>query len=141
MIEKLKGKKELLHAPARIWEGETDEERAVRRAGLTDLQVDQEDALMAEAENAEEGMGSTTNAKELGQKQRDEAQKSKRKSDTEPSEIQEPREQEKVYRPITVTRESDRPGDIKTTEQRKKTVGSGGGSGGSSTGQRQSQQR
>lgn len=117
MIEKLKGKKELSHY-SQARQDETSEQRAVRRNGQTDLQNDMEDQEIA----ANEALGikpvEATKPPQL---------------DTATGKL-EVTEAPKQYRPVTVTREFNRPGDIATADARLKTVGDGGTTGKGSDG-------
>jgi hypothetical protein len=106
MIEKQKGKVALHHYPAARL-NETPEQKAIRRAGQTDLQNDMEDQQVASADAV--GIEAPPAPKPVTTK-------------TQTGEIT-VNTQAPGYRTATITRESDRPGDIKTTEQRKKTVG------------------
>jgi hypothetical protein len=106
MIEKLKGKIALHHMPVGKL-NETPEQRNARRAGQTDLQNDMEDQEVAASDA-------------IGIEEPPAPKAVKTKTATGDITVN---ERAPGYRPATITRESDRPGDIKTTEQRKKTVG------------------
>lgn len=117
MIEKLQGKKELLHSPVPV--NEKPEARAARRAGQTDLQNDEEDRLLA----SNEAMGVEYPAPQQPFEY-----------DPKTPTIRAHESTPKAYKPITVTREFNRPGDIATTDARLKTTGTtAGGTTGSSS--------